>query len=767
MKKTIYYSLVCFLGLLTLACSLFLTTEFGLQITLELLPGKAKAENIRGSLIRGWTIKGFDYQKKDFHISMDEIHFSWQPARLLKQDFVIHNLQIKNLTIDIKQAEKESEPLPYFFNVPVDIYLEKAKIMNINIHYNDSHYLINDIETSAQLLNNTLTITKAVIKTPDFYTSSTGNIDLAKFKKISLLNQLNFSSYPEVAITTSLHGDRNSLKLDINSKKWLTIKISLQHYLDRLDNISFKAQWLINAGKTEFKELKKVNGQLSFSGQAYGNLLKPVIVSQLLMKNIRYGDYKIDDIKSSLNFSLGNDNKINFSLLSKRIMLEEKLIENINAKIIGTTTKHKVYLRLSTEENNTFSFNSINTLAGRSYFIKQANFNATPFNINLYPISLYLNFNKNREIFYETKIQHKEEKLDVTGKIKLASGNFTGTANILSKKFTLIDSEYYKIIISPDLRMNYDHNEVHAKGDVNIIDAHVAPTDFSNTVTLSNDIVYTNKNDEPLHENSKQLKIFFDIAIKIQKFFINYNGVAASVYGNLKVNKTPETEISAIGELKFLEGTYKAYGQNLTIRKNSHINFTHEIDNPQLNISAEKEIKASSEYISLPTFQPYLIVGVKISGTAQQPKITLFSIPASVSQQDILSYLIFGMSQKQLTGSQISLLWSTLNILSSSNGNKSSLSGLQKNIQKSLGFSEFGLGSTSEYNSATQQYETGTAFVVGKKITDNLTATYNIGLLIPINVLYLRYQLAHQWTLQTDSSALGNGADIFYTIATD
>lgn len=174
----------------------------------------------------------------------------------------------------------------------------------------------------------------------------------------------------------------------------------------------------------------------------------------------------------------------------------------------------------------------------------------------------------------------------------------------------------------------------------------------------------------------------------------------------------------------------------------------------------------SPDILVLPSYQPYLIAGVQITGTANQPNIHLFSVPSGISQQDILSYLVFGYPQSQLTNSQAGALWNALNVMDTGYGHYS-LSSLQQDIQKEFGLSEFGLGNTSEYNAETQQYESGSAFVVGKRITQDLTASYHIGIMVPVNVLYLTYQLTPRWSLQSDSSALGNGGDVFYTIQKD
>ena len=56
------------------------------------------------------------------------------------------------------------------------------------------------------------------------------------------------------------------------------------------------------------------------------------------------------------------------------------------------------------------------------------------------------------------------------------------------------------------------------------------------------------------------------------------------------------------------------------------------------------------------------------------------------------------------------------------------------------------------------------AFVVGKNISRNFYVRYSVGILDPINVFEVRYFLNDNWALQGESSTLGNGGDVLYSI---
>lgn len=763
----IFRGLFSLFFILILSLTVLIDTNIGLVFLIKAAPGEATATQVSGTLLHGGTIKNFNYQYDDFSISFDELNFHWQWQALLKQNLVIDEIYIKNIKVNLSQSSSRNSNLHLpSIHLPINIYLKQVLIENINIHKNKNAYLINTARLSGEVINDFITLHQFSIITPDFSTTSQGKINIKTWSTMNFKNTLILSSRPEIPVFTTISGDNVILALKITSAKWLNINFTLQNYLQGGDNIILKSNWFVDTTKANFSELKKINGKLQFSGHAHGHLLHPLIDGILLAKNLHHETTSIKKLNSSFSFGLDDQQKVSVLLSGFNISFGKILLNSVQASIDGTLKSHRIRTELQMLDSYFFSFSTQGGVINQDYYFTQGKFNAEPLNLILSPISLNIHFGNDKNLSYKAKIQHHNETLIAQGNGKLVFPNFEAYTSLSSNKFTIIDTDTYKITVNQNLFLNYKNDETKITGTLNVISANISPVDFSNTVTLTNDIVYVNNQNQPLYKKSEPLQVFMDIIVKIKRLAINYKGINAVISGETKLTQTPSTELNAYGQLQILTGSYKAYGQMLTIQKDSILNFNREIDNPQLNITASKEIKISPEYMTLPSYQPYLIAGVQVTGTANEPNIHLFSIPSGVSQQDILSYLIFGFPQNQLSKAQTSTLWSAFNMIDTGNSNFS-LIALQKNIQNEFGFSEFGIGSTSEYNAATQQYESGTAFVVGKRITDNLTATYNVGLLVPVNVLYLRYRLSQHWVLQSDSSALGNGGDILYTIHRD
>jgi translocation and assembly module TamB len=761
-------SLVHIIFLLALTSIISLNTNLGLVILIHALPGKASVEKVSGSLLQGCKIKNLNYHYKGTSLIIKEFTLTWQWKDLLKQKLTINNVSISNVTINeiaISSNSKHHEIT--HINLPIDIYLNKFLLENVNIYYKNKNYLVKSFYFSGNIINNVLNIRKASAQTPDFITSGYGKINLSTWKDIDFSHTLTFLSHDNLPIVTTVIGDNDNLSLHTKSTKWLDANINLSHYLQNAKDISIEAQWFVDTTQAGFSELKQLDGKLQLSGQASGNILRPTISGNIFVKNINYDTIIVKKLNSHFNVTFDDKEKINFTLFGESISLGETVFSKISASIIGTIKSHVIKLALHIFDNEFLTFSTQASFDGKnSYYFKQSYCNLIPLNITLHSIDFHAHLKPEKKLSYYLELQQASEKLSLAAETKLNFSDFSTQLSLSSKRFTIINTPTYKIIIRPNLQLSYSDVSTTLNGTLDVLDANIEPTDFSSTITVSNDIVYVNNQGQPLYKKSAPLQWFMDIVLKINQVKINYKGVQADITGQVKLTQKPKTELNAYGQFKILKGTYKAYGQALTIQPGSTLNFNRAIDNPQLNIMANKNISVSPAYMILPSYQPHLIAGVQITGTADSPNIHLYSDPTGVSQQDILSYLIFGYPQNQLTNSQASALWNAFNMMGSGQGDFN-LSILQKTIQHELGFSEFGLGSTSEYNATRGQYESGTAFVVGKRITDNLTATYNVGLLVPVNVLYLRYQLSENWLLQSDSSALGNGGDIFYTIRRD
>lgn len=122
-----------------------------------------------------------------------------------------------------------------------------------------------------------------------------------------------------------------------------------------------------------------------------------------------------------------------------------------------------------------------------------------------------------------------------------------------------------------------------------------------------------------------------------ERFYINAEGLRSRLEGGVRLvmlegvggsgQRRSGRRLSATGTIQTVDGTYRAYGQDLTIDRGV-VNFQGPLDNPGLNVRAVRKGVAVE-------------AGVEVTGTAQRPSVRLVSEPA-VPDSEKLSWMILG-----------------------------------------------------------------------------------------------------------------------------
>lgn len=127
-------------------------------------------------------------------------------------------------------------------------------------------------------------------------------------------------------------------------------------------------------------------------------------------------------------------------------------------------------------------------------------------------------------------------------------------------------------------------------------------------------------------------------------------GLDTLLTGALRVT-TPNNRPTLTGAVNTSQGTFAAYGQKLVIERGS-ITFTGPIENPRLDILA---MRAQSAMASSVVSSSEVKVGVSITGTALDPRVSLYSDP-TLSETEKLSWLVLGRAPTGLGGADLGLL---------------------------------------------------------------------------------------------------------------
>src|SRR6185437_11629083 len=196
-------------------------------------------------------------------------------------------------------------------------------------------------------------------------------------------------------------------------------------------------------------------------------------------------------------------------------------------------------------------------------------------------------------------------------------------------------------------------------------------------------------------------------------------GLNAKVDGQLMVHEVQGEDTTANGEIH-VTGTYKAYGQDLTIQQGRLLFGGQSISDPQVNLIATRTID---------TVTAKLIV----SGSAQKPLLEVTSDPP-LPQTQALSYLVTGKPINEVGSGEGDLVQSAARSLGGAAGNL-----LGKGLGKRLGISDIGV---------TDNDQVGSAFTVGHYLSPRLYLSYGVGLFEPGQILTLRYRMSNRFSLE-------------------
>lgn len=389
--------------------------------------------------------------------------------------------------------------------------------------------------------------------------------------------------------------------------------------------------------------------------------------------------------------------------------------------------------------------------------------NLPPYGITVKNINAAIKGNKLNEMNVTGSMESGEGKLNLSGNVILSLDKPTAKIKVIGDKFEIMNTKEYHVIISPDMLLDYTLEKLKFSGDLNIIKANLEPQDYSSTISLPNNVEY-----EGIKKKESQLTTEGDVAITlVNPAHLNIMGLDADITGKIDLRVDPYKTPIADGTLSVTKGSYIAYGQKLTIDKAKLFYQNTPITNPGILIRATRKVTSySSEQSSFtgeqlsPTSIEKIKVGVNAQGTADNLRMDLFSDPAGLSQADILSYLILGKPQNRVGPAQATLLLQAI----TSNESGSNSNHIVEEMQQSFGLDELDIKDTASINPDSNQPEEHTSLVIGKKFSKRFSAEYSAGLLTPVNVLRLIYQLTSSISAQLSTSPIENGADVFYTI---
>ena len=313
-------------------------------------------------------------------------------------------------------------------------------------------------------------------------------------------------------------------------------------------------------------------------------------------------------------------------------------------------------------------------------------------------------------------IRSGDGRLSVTGTVTTG-----GAANlqIEGEQFLAADIPGARVIADADLRFVRGPDEMLLTGRVTVASAQVGLQELrriNRVETGTSDVVIVDAKARA-ESAAEGIPLRTDITVVLgEEITVSGFGLEAQLDGQLAISEVPGQPTTATGEVR-AEGTYRAFGQELTISQGSILYADMPLDNPRLNIVATREIED-------------ITAGVRIVGPAQRPELTVFSDPA-MDEANALSYLLAGRPLQDIGISETDadMLTSAAESLGAAAGGL-----LAKRIGDRLGIDLVAL----EQN----EFLGSQVFTVGEYLSPRLYLSYGVGLFEPGDVITLRYRVS-------------------------
>ncbi|MBN8727314.1 MAG: translocation/assembly module TamB domain-containing protein [Xanthomonadales bacterium] len=316
--------------------------------------------------------------------------------------------------------------------------------------------------------------------------------------------------------------------------------------------------------------------------------------------------------------------------------------------------------------------------------------------------------------------------------------------SIKGEKFLAADIPAAHVVVSPDLTVQRSTENLTVTGSVTIPSTRVdlARLPGGGVAKTSPDVVIVDA-EQPEPGQPLPVVVSVDVHVGDDVKLAGF-GFDGSLKGNLHIEQRPGRSPTGTGTLN-AGGTYKAYGQDLTIESGRVLFAGTALDNPGLDIRAVRTIQGASRGV----LDDSVTAGLQVRGTAQVPVLTVFSRP-SMPQSEALSYLITGKPLSGLKSGEGDMLGSAARALGSAGGDL-----LAKKIGARMGI-EAGVSDNLALG--------GAAFTVGKYLSPKLYLSYGVGLFTPGEVVTLKYIINPRWNFEAENATTGNRAGINYRI---
>lgn len=510
---------------------------------------------------------------------------------------------------------------------------------------------------------------------------------------------------------------------------------------------------LNSKGKVAWSTQAPLSAEIQISGNALS-----------IAKKLDYRTFKLDMPKVTLNANLANNDlalktevhvqeqgKINVDLKLQDIVNTRKLsgtftIPHLNPAIVNQLLANGEKVSGELKANLTLGGNLNTPTLNGDIQLKQLNaqIRALPFDIKNSELALHFaGSNSTLKGFVQTD----DSRLNLSGEAHWKNINEWRTRlNAQAEKFKVDIPSMAKLTMSPNIEISASPKLLELSGNIEIPKARIAIESLPDSaIEVSTDeVILDGKTKRTLPKNipaetrsgmavKSNLKIHIGDDVSLKAY-----GLKTYLHGLLNVRQE-KGNLGLYGEVNLKNGRYTSFGQDLIIRKGL-ISFVGQPSQPFLNIEAIRNPEAMEDNS--------VTAGVKVTGLAGSPSITIFSEPG-MPQDQALAYILTGRSLETSgdASSSGSVGAALLGMGLAKTGN------VVGGIGKAFGIKDLNLG--------TQGVGDSSRVVVSGNITPRLQVKYGVGLFDGLAEVTLRYRLLPQLYVQS-VSGVNQAFDLLY-----
>ncbi|MFP5357583.1 MAG: translocation/assembly module TamB domain-containing protein [Gammaproteobacteria bacterium] len=359
--------------------------------------------------------------------------------------------------------------------------------------------------------------------------------------------------------------------------------------------------------------------------------------------------------------------------------------------------------------------------------------------ITLAPLNLRLRGDGSERIALEALARSGGGELRLDGDVRLGTQTPDLRLQLTGENFQAANRPDIRAWISPQLQLVVREQRADLSGELSVPRAQITPRNIDTGVAPSRDQVIVR--DDRVATPQGVIALHSDVRLRLgDEVHFRGFGLTTRFTGTLNAQTAPGRPASGRGEIRLVDGQYRAYGQDLRIETGRLLFTGGPLSDPAVEIRALRQPRED------------ITVGVLVRGRLDAPEFSLFSTPA-MPQERQLSWLVLGRGLEDgSSGDDRAMLTSAALSMGLSGSNF-----LAQRVRGGLRLDDITIGARPGEEADQAR------LTVGKYLSPDLYVSYGVGLFQPGHVFRLLYTIGRGFKLQTESG-VESGGDLIYSI---